>query len=70
MNKEEVKAKFINLVDIAIYKSNNYYEEDNNDLNDIISYFQDSKSILDDIKGILGIRNNENYIYFNSKSVI
>lgn len=65
MNKEEVKAKFINLVDIAIYKSNNYYEEDNNDLNDIISYFQDSKSILDDIKGILGIRNNENYIYFN-----
>ena len=36
MNKEDVKIKFINLVDIAIYKSNDYYDDERKDLEDII----------------------------------
>ncbi len=65
MNKEDVKIKFINLVDIAIYKSNDYYDDERKDLEDIITYFKDSKNILDDIKFLITARNSENYIYFN-----
>ena len=65
MNKEEVKNKLVNLVDIAIYKSNSYYEEEKDDVDSIIAYLKDSKSVLEDIKYLVTARNSENYIYFN-----
>ena len=65
MNKEEVKNKLVNLVDISIYKSNSYYEEEKDDVDSIIAYLKDSKSVLEDIKYLVTARNSENYIYFN-----
>ena len=65
MNKEEVKNKLINLVDIAIYKSNTYFNDEKNDIDTIINYLKDSNNILEDIKYLITARNSENYIYFN-----
>ena len=61
MNIEEIKNKINNLTDTILYKSIDLGENEEKDLEQIITYFKNNKNTLDDLKFILKDRNNDNY---------
>ncbi len=65
MNINELKVILENIIHSLLYKSSKLSKKDNNNLEAIIKYLQNSDNLLEDLRLLMSTKTNENYYMYD-----